>query len=150
MSATSGRGYARFGFGMGISASIAGNVAHVFVQNQSPPLGAVISAGIWPVALFIALEVIARVSWPKGRIYLITRYGGLTTVACIAALLSYKHMSALLGAYGEDAISAALGPLVVDGLMIVCSAALLAISDNQKRSTNLVQPRLVYGGLDDD
>jgi hypothetical protein len=54
MSPISGRGYARLGFGIGISASIAGNVAHVFVQNPSPPLGAVISAGIWPVSLFIA------------------------------------------------------------------------------------------------
>ena len=146
MNPTSGRGYARLGFGIGISASIAGNVAHVFVQNSSPPFGAVISAGIWPVSLFIALEVIARVSWPNKLIYRITRYGGLTTVASIAALLSYKHMSALLGAYGEDPFSAALGPLVIDGLLVVCSVALLAIADNVRRQ--LSREPAVIGEID--
>ena len=68
--------------------------------------------------------------------YRIARYGGLTTVASIAALLSYKHMSALLTAYGEDAVGAALGPLVVDGLLVVCSVALLAIADNVRRQLN--------------
>jgi hypothetical protein len=146
MKPTSGRGYARLGFGVGISASIAGNVAHVFVQNPSPPLGAVISAGIWPVSLFIALEVIARVSWPNKLVYRITRYGGLTAVALIAGLLSYKHMSALLSAYGEDSLSAALGPFVIDGLLVVCSVALLAIADNVRRQ--LHREPAVIGEID--
>jgi hypothetical protein len=147
MSATSGKGWSTAGFGLGISASIAGNVAHVFVQSPSPAIGAVVSAGIWPVALLIALEVIARVSWPHKRIYTFTRYAGLTTVACIAALLSYKHMSALLIFYGEDALSAALGPLVIDGLMVICSTALLAIADNVRKAVNPDRVPPVIGEL---
>jgi hypothetical protein len=143
MKPTSGKGWATAGFWLGIIASVAGNIAHVFVQNPSPPVGAVVSAGIWPVALLIALEVIARVSWPRKRVYQITRYGGLTTVASIAALLSYKHLSALLTAYGEDPLGAALGPLVIDGLLVVCSAALLAISDNRRQINPERKPAVI-------
>jgi hypothetical protein len=142
-----GKGWATFGSGLGISASIAGNIAHVYVQNPSPALGAVVSAGIWPVALLVALEVIARVSWPNKLIYRITRYGGLTTVALIAGLLSYKHMSALLSAYGEDPLSAALGPFVIDGLLVVCSVALLAIADNGRHGLKPEREPAVIGEL---
>jgi hypothetical protein len=142
-----GRGWATAGFILGIGGSVSGNVAHVFVVNPRPPAGAVIGAAMWPVALLVSLEVIARVQWPSGRIYWFTRYAGLTTVACIAALLSYKHLSALLTAYGEDPLSAALGPLVLDGLLVVCSTALLAIADNLKQPTRRRRPAI--GTLED-
>jgi hypothetical protein len=96
-------------------------------------LGAVLSSGFWPLALLISLEVIARVSWPRGRWWAATRYGGLTTVAVIAAVVSYLHMSALLQFYGEDWLTAVIGPLAPDGLLVVCSVALLAIADNVRR-----------------
>jgi hypothetical protein len=58
-------------------------------------------------------------------------------------------MSALLTAYGEDPLSAALGPLCVDGLLVVCSVALLAISDNVRRQVNPVRNPPMIGVLDD-
>jgi hypothetical protein len=130
---TKGRGWARFGFGLGISASVLGNIAHSYIHPH-PRLGDVTSSAFWPVALLIALEVISRVQWPEGRWWWITRFGGLTTVALIAALTSYLHMAALLGYYQEDRITVSLGPLSVDGLMVVCSVALLAIADNIRRT----------------
>jgi Protein of unknown function (DUF2637) len=126
-----GKVWAAFGFWVGIAASVSANVAHTFTE-RSHVIGAVLSAGFWPVALLIALEVIARVSWPPGVRWWIVRYGGLTTVALVAAIISYRHMAALLHVYGEDSFSAHIGPLAVDGLMIVCSAALLAIADVAK------------------
>jgi hypothetical protein len=127
-----GKAWARFGFGFGVSASLAANVADVLIRPHEP-IGGVLSAAYWPLALLVALEVIARVSWPVGRKWWALRYGGLTTVAAIAAILSYRHMVGLLGYYGEDSFSADIGPLAVDGLMVVCSAALLAIADNMRR-----------------
>lgn len=128
---TRGRAWARFGFGLGITASISANVAHSLIHPH--PLGAVVSAAFWPVALLVALEVIVRVQWPEGVWWALTRYGGLSMVAGIAALTSYLHMSSLLAYYGEDVLTVWLGPLSVDGLMVVCSVALLAISYNLKR-----------------
>jgi hypothetical protein len=133
MNPTSGRLWARAGFWFGIFTSISGNVAHSYIQPD-PPLGAVLSSGFWPLALLISLEVIARVSWPRGRWWAVTRYGGLTAVALIAAIVSYLHMSALLSFYGEDWLTAVIGPLAPDGLLVVCSVALLAIAENVRRS----------------
>lgn len=131
MAKVPGKAWATFGFATGIIASIAANVAHSFVPphgavNWQPQPGAIVFAGFWPVALLIAIEVIARVDWPHGKSWWLVRYGGLVAVAAIAATLSYRHMSALLTYYGEDALGAAIGPMAVDGLMAVCTAALLA------------------------
>jgi hypothetical protein len=133
MNPTSGRLWARAGFWFGIFTSISGNVAHSYIHPH-PPAGAVLSSAFWPLALLISLEVIARVSWPRGRWWAVTRYGGLTTVALIAAVVSYLHMSALLASYHEYWLTALIGPLAPDGLLVVCSVALLAISDNVRRS----------------
>jgi hypothetical protein len=46
-------------------------------------------------------------------------------VATLAGVLSYRHMAGLLASWGEDTLSAYLGPLAVDGLMILAAAALL-------------------------
>lgn len=127
-----GRAWATFGFGVGVATSLAANVAHSFIVKH-PPLGAIVAAAFWPIGLLIALEVISRVEWPEARKWWLLRYGGLTAVAGIAAIISYRHMASLLGSYGEDWFSAHVGPLAIDGLMCVCSAALLAIADNRKR-----------------
>ena len=124
----------------GIVASVSANVARIYVPPKnapvdwSPPVGAIIAAAFWPIALLISLEIISRVQWPKGRVWFVTRYGGLTAVAAIAAVISYRHMSGLLRFYGESGVDATIGPLAVDGLMVVSSVALLAIADNVRRS----------------
>lgn len=138
---TAGRGWARFGFGVGVTASVAANVAHSYVPppdvagdaSWSPAAGAIVAAAFWPLALVISVEVIQRVQWPSGWVWRATRWGGMTAVAGIAAVISYRHLSGLMGAYGEDGLSSTIGPLAVDGMMVVCSAALLAIGDNARR-----------------
>src|SRR5690606_65095 len=47
-------------------------------------------------------------------------------VASVAAVVSYRHLSGLLSHYGEDPLTVAIGPLAVDGLMVVATGALLA------------------------
>jgi hypothetical protein len=132
----SGIGWARSGFLTGILTSVAANIARTFIPPEHAPpgwhpeLGAIFAAAFWPVALLISIEIISRVQWPDGWGWWLVRYGGLTTVAAIAAIISYRHMSGLLAAYGESGLSAAIGPLAVDGLMVVSSGAMLAIADN--------------------
>jgi hypothetical protein len=129
--AVSGRGWAYIGAALGGLVSVAANVAHSYVppadapDGWSPQGGAVIGAIFWPVGLFVAVEILARVPWPTGRKWWWLRFGGLLPVAAVAALVSYRHLSGLLRFYGEDGITATLGPLAVDGLMVVATGALL-------------------------
>lgn len=137
---SNGRGWAVAGFWTGIGASVSANIAHAYVGHL-PAVGAVLAASFWPMALLISIEIISRVDWPAGRKWWLLRYGGLTTVALIAAIISYSHMVGLLGVYGEGYFTAHIGPLAIDGLMIVSSTALLAIADNARRS--LRRPEIV-------
>jgi hypothetical protein len=128
----SGRGWAYIGAALGGTVSIAANVAHSYVPptgapaDWTPQTGAVIGSIFWPVALFVATEILARVPWPTGYRWTALRFLGLLPVALVAALVSYKHGSGLLTYYGEDVLTSHLGPLAVDGLMVMASAALLA------------------------
>ncbi|MCW6008225.1 hypothetical protein K1W54_27320 [Micromonospora sp. CPCC 205371] len=128
----SGRGWAYTGAVLGGTVSIAANVAHSFVppdgasSGWSPPAGAVVSAVCWPLLLLIGVEMLARIDWPPGAGWLLLRWAGLLPVAVIAAVVSYRHLSGLLAWYGEDPLTVVLGPLAVDGLMVMSAAALVA------------------------
>lgn len=135
-----GKAWAWTGFLLGIGVSIAGNVAHASYPSAAallasgktadqwrPDLGAQLVAAFWPVALLITVEVIARVNWPAGWAWAVARYGGVGLVAGVAGIISYLHLRGLLQAYGEESITALIGPLSVDGLMIVSGFALIGI-----------------------
>jgi hypothetical protein len=129
-----GLGWAYAGVALGGAVSVAANVAHSFVPPAGAPVGwrplhgAVLAAVFWPVALFVAIEILARTAWPAGAAWRLVRLGGLLPVALVAAVVSYRHLSGLIRYYGEDGLTATVGPLAVDGLMAVASAALLAAS----------------------
>jgi hypothetical protein len=138
--------WAYFGAGLGAVVSIAANVAHSFVppaelrkiggkamEAWGPHAGAVIGAVFWPVALLVALEIIARTDWPAGRRWVVIRFGGLVPVAVVAAVVSYRHMSGLLAYYGEDRLTSAIGPLAVDGLMVMAAGAVIAVTRRDAR-----------------
>ena len=132
MNTPSGRSWAYAGATLGGLVSIAANVAHSYVPpstataDWAPKPGAVVGAIIWPVFLFIAVEILARITWPNGLTWQLLRWAGLLPVAAVAALVSYRHLSGLLAFYGEDPITCILGPLAVDGLMIMSTGAILA------------------------
>jgi len=128
----SGRGWAYLGTALGGAVSVAANVAHSYVPPTGAPLdwrpehGAVIGAMFWPAALYVAVEIFARIPWPAGRRWIALRFLGLLPVAVVAAVVSYRHLSGLLAFYGEDALTVAIGPLAVDGLMVMATGALIA------------------------
>jgi hypothetical protein len=137
-----GRGWAYTGATLGGLVSIAANIAHSFVPPTGhttpwhPERGAIVSAIVWPVFLFVAVEILARTPWPRQLGWALARWAGLLPVALVAAFVSYRHLSGLLAHYGEEPIVTVLGPLAVDGLMIMATAAILATGH---RRTNTPQ-----------
>ena len=121
-------------------------MAHSYVPpagaapSWSPHAGAVVGAVFWPVALLVAIEVLARVAWPPAVRWAVVRFGGLGPVAVVAAVVSYRHLSGLLAFYGEDPITATVGPLAVDGLMVMATGALLATSTATTTTTVRTRP----------
>jgi len=118
------RVYAYTGTALGLGASLGANVLHV-LSKPDPSPWAVVGAGFWPCALLVSSEVLARKQWAS-RGARAAGVAGVLTVAAVAAWISYVHTHGLLTSWGEPAMSARLGPLAIDGLMIVSSLALVA------------------------
>jgi hypothetical protein len=131
-------------FALGVAVSVAANVAHTWhpkpeilkahlraggtLDNWAPDPGAQLGAAFFPLALLLCVEILQRVPWPPGVLWTIARFGGTSIVAGVAAVVSYGHMHGLLLTYGENQLTATIGPLAVDGLMVVSSFGLLALS----------------------
>lgn len=136
-----GRAWGYLGAVLGGLASIGANTAHSYLAPAGahvgwrPPVGAVIGAQFWPVALCVALEILARTSWPPRKWWIVVRLLGLVPVAVVAATVSYEHLSGLLAHYGEDRLTVVIGPLAVDGLMVMSSAAILATAPDRTGTT---------------
>jgi hypothetical protein len=143
---TSGRGWAYTGLLIGGLGSIAANIAHSFIPptgapaDWSPEPGAVISAMIWPVFLFIAIEILARTPWPIGLSWNLLRWVGLPPVALVAAFVSYRHLSGLLDHYAEETLVVWFGPLAVDGVMLLGTSSLLATGKRHRPVTPVSAP----------
>jgi hypothetical protein len=143
---TTGRLWAYIGLILGGLGSVAANIAHSFIaptdvpapQDWNPEVGAVVSAMMWPILLFIAIEILARTPWPTGMSWNLLRWVGLPPVALVAAVVSYRHLSGLLDHYGEEDLVVWLGPVAVDGLMFMATIALLATGKRHTRPTNPV------------
>lgn len=122
-----GRVIAWLAFTTGITVSVAANVLHADVAGDATS-AELAGAAFWPLALMLAVEVLTRITWPAGWQWSLARFGGVGLVGGVAAILSYRHMAGLLSTWGEDQWNAHLGPLAVDGLMLISATALLAIS----------------------
>jgi len=128
------RRFAYLGVVAGLLVSVAANIAHSFVAPAGwptgarwvPEPGAVLGAMFWPVALLLTTEILTRKRWPAGWVWLLVRLAGLLPVAGVAAVISYQHLHGLLLHYWETPLAAAIGPLSIDGLMVMASAALIA------------------------
>lgn len=126
-----GRLAAWAGFLFGSVMSIAANVLHAWIPPADghlipPSFATQVGAAVWPIGLLISVEVLSRVRWPDGALWALARYGGAGTVAVGSAVISYGHLHGVLVAWGYGTLGAAVGPLVLDGLMVVSGFALLA------------------------
>ncbi|MEV6908182.1 hypothetical protein [Amycolatopsis sp. NPDC051071] len=122
------------GFVFGSVMSVAANVLHTWLPAErfppgwSPGIAAQIGSAVWPIGLLLSVEVLSRVRWPDGWAWRFARFGGTGTVALGSAVISYGHVHDLLLVWGYSAIAAYVGPLVLDGLMVISGFALLAMS----------------------
>ncbi|HEX6353220.1 DUF2637 domain-containing protein [Actinophytocola sp.] len=129
------------GFLFGTVISVAANVLYAWLPTLAgragpPGLAPQIGAAVWPIALVISVEVLSRVPWRPGWAWQLARYGGAGLVAGGAAVISYGHLRGVLAAWGYGSTGAAVGPLVVDGLMTISGFALLAMGNHGKRNTS--------------
>lgn len=151
----SGRAWAYLGFVLGIAGTVAGNIAHTWhpsatalaiagttADQWTPAPGAQAAAAFFPVALLIVVEILSRVRWARNWRSYAARYGGAGLVAAVAGIVSYLHLRGLLLAYGEDQITATIGPLSIDGLMIISGFALIAIGAAPEADTSTPAPPL--------
>ncbi|GAB3655661.1 DUF2637 domain-containing protein [Glycomyces tarimensis] len=122
-------------FGLGIIVSVAANIGHIWFVTRPEAeamISAMVFAGFWPIALAVAVEVLSRVSWPGYLKW--PGIAGTAAVGTVALVVSYRHMNGLLLHFGESDLSAALGPIGVDGLLIVGGFAILAIGETNRSS----------------
>lgn len=132
-----GRAVAWIGFVFGSVMSVAANVLHTWLPLAAMPAGWTpgiapqIGAAVWPIGLLLSVEVLSRVPWPRGWAWSLARYGGAGTVALGSAVISYGHLRDVLLAWGYGPMGAHVGPLVLDGLMVISGFALLAMSQTR-------------------
>lgn len=129
------RPYSRLAVLVGIAVSIAANVRHSLITTGDPWAHA--GAAFWPVALLIALEIVARYRTPARWRLWATRLS-LGLVGAVAFVLSYRHMAGLMDGFGEDGFNAHVGPLAVDGLMILAAVTLLPETETEARTDSVV------------
>lgn len=130
MTPKAGRAIAWLSFALGIAVSVAGNILHSALTPAG--LGELVGAAFWPLALMLSIEILTRVRWQLGGWWMAARVVGLLLVGIVAAVLSYRHLAGLMTSWGEDVFNAHLGPLAVDGLMLLAATALLSISREAK------------------
>ena len=132
------------GFVFGSVMSVAANVLHAWLPADEQPAGwspgiaPQVGSAVWPIGLLLSVEVLSRVRWAPGFWWALARYGGAGTVAVGSAVISYGHLHEVLIAWDYGPLGAAVGPLVLDGLMVVSGFALLAMSRRHAETTGSV------------
>lgn len=93
--------------------------------EYSPPSGALVLAASWPVLLYITTEVMMWKGWLAGKGWALVRGLSMLLVAAPVANASYHHLSGLLRYwFPDDVVTVWLGPLAIDGAVLMCTAAL--------------------------
>ncbi|MFI1920529.1 DUF2637 domain-containing protein [Nocardia sp. NPDC020380] len=150
-----GRRVARIGFVFGSLTSVATNVLHTFLPTVHMPTGVVLAvaarlgSAIWPIGLVLSIEVLSRVGWRRGPGWSLARFGGAGTVAIGSAVISYSHVRDVLLAWGYGHPAAEVGPLTLDGLMVVCGFALLSLTPQRATESahrDAPNPAVLHGG----
>jgi hypothetical protein len=120
-----GRGWAYATMLIMLALSVAGNIAHTYHLDATPSVRTVVYGIAWPLMVWAGVELFVRVPWQDKISHKLVRWVGILLVASIAALVSYRHLRGLLVADGEEAIVHNMGPLAIDGLMLMSTLALL-------------------------
>lgn len=105
--------------------SVAFNIKFTAQATRDPLM--LFAAVIWPLAAVLGTELLTRVPWSNGRLWAFARFGGVGAATVAAMYNSAWHTGAVILASGQGWVAAITGPIVIDGLMMVTGAALLAM-----------------------
>ncbi|MFB9238360.1 DUF2637 domain-containing protein [Plantactinospora siamensis] len=120
---------------LGVAASVTANILHA----KPNPVSQTIAA--WPpMALLITVELVTRIP-VHHRALGVIRIVAASTIATIAAWISYHHMVGVVARYGETGTVPYLLPLSVDGLIIVASVSLVELAARRRKAEH--PPRVV-------
>jgi hypothetical protein len=108
---------------LGVSASLAMNYTAVQLTGTDKT-GAYISALIWPVFLFVAIELLIHTPWLANWRDHLTKLGVIVLVGGLSAYVSYFHGAHVLSSYGYDVVSRYMGPLAIDAMMAMATMSL--------------------------
>ncbi|WP_280432619.1 hypothetical protein [Nocardia brasiliensis] len=114
--------------------SVAANWLHTWLPAATMPDGwhpgvaPQIGSAVWPIGLLLSVEVLSRTRWRRGMAWILGRYLGAGSVAIGSAIISYRHVYDVLTAWDYGHLGAAVGPVVLDGLMVISGFALLSES----------------------
>lgn len=121
-----GRTWAYIGLFLGLTASITANTAStVLITNGVSLWLRVPFAVIWPVTVYVAIEVLIRTDWRKTWSDIAIRLVIVGPVSTVAAVVSYLHQSHLMRLAGETGLAVAIGPLAIDGMLFGMTATLI-------------------------
>ncbi|QBS43577.1 hypothetical protein DMB37_29200 [Nocardia sp. CS682] len=146
---TGGRSVAWAGFTFGAVLSVAANWLHTWLPAATMPPGwhpgvaPQIGSAVWPIGLLLSVEVLSRTRWRRGLGWIVARYIGAGSVALGSAIISYGHVHDVLTNWGYGQVGAAVGPIVLDGLMVISGFALLSESiptDNTATPATVTAP----------
>lgn len=118
----------------GIAVSLAGNLQAINLHG-APGVGATLSAIVWPLFLFAAIEVMLHTPWVRSWRDGLTKWAALLVVAFTAFWISYWHMAHVLAAYGYDTVSSHVGPLAIDVLMAAATLSLNRVGQARRVAT---------------
>ncbi|RZU48788.1 uncharacterized protein DUF2637 [Krasilnikovia cinnamomea] len=122
---------------LGVAASVTANILHA----RDNPISQAIAA--WPpLALLITVELVSRIPLYRKGLGIL-RLGATTTIAGIAAWISYWHMAGVVARYGETGTVPYLLPLSVDGLIVVSSVSLVELSTHRRDARPTPAPATV-------
>lgn len=129
--------WARLGLVAGVAASITGNVANAWLTSSPVSLGLrVPMAIIWPVFLFLAVEILVRNRAISGFLMRIGQ-GALLAVAIPTAITSFVNLYDLMVKSGEPATARITGPICIDLFMLGCTVVMLAARSTPATSATL-------------
>lgn len=121
-----GRKWAYAGVILGFSASVTANVASTALKVTDVPLALRIPFAIfWPLATYVAIEVLARIDWNTSWSHRAIRMVLWGPVGAVAAFVSYLHQHHLMVLAGEPGLAQGFGPIAVDCLLFGMTATLI-------------------------
>jgi hypothetical protein len=118
--------WARGGLIFGVLTSVAGNVSNVIMTDSASNVAwRIPGAVVWPLALFVGIEVMVRNRQHRSKLAYLGR-ALLMVVSVTTFTTSFVNLNGFMAKTDEPWLARFTGPIGVDTLMLGCTVFLLA------------------------